>query len=507
MKNKALLILTLLLFACQSQGDKKEIAFKELTVKNNYYQARAVLDSAIATAGGRANLDSLSKISASYTGTVLSIFQGPDMDNLHRSLKREGSFVINFENDEYYSKSATHWPNFTSDFNMLKTKDTVYNLNEESKSYTTSNPSPSQDIWMRRITPYLLKKSKENGRSLRYLGDGNDGSKRYKMVSASVSDQLLTLYFDAETYQLHKLEFMDYAPDFGDSMNRLVFEEYIELDEIQVASRLRRYEEDILVLDYQFSNFKINEAVDKTKLELPDYKEEETSQTPRPQLEVEKLSQTIYLVKNLLGRDYNTAFVDFGEYLVALETPLSDRASRQAIEEISKIFPDKPIKYAFITHFHGDHSSGFKEYIREGATIIAPKGTKKYFDIIAKAKHSLAGETSRDSLDPEYIFVGKEGYELSGNDLTLKLVDIGPTSHVENILVAYIPEEKFLFQGDMFRVSEEDTPSEPVRPEAMEFYNTLKEKGWEIDILAGTHGPVGSFRDLERMIKTKVEFN
>ncbi|WP_296620112.1 hypothetical protein [Marivirga sp.] len=221
MKASHLLIMAILLMACEQEQKKDKIAQKEINVKDRYYQAKVILDSAITAMGGNSKLNSLSKLSATYTGTVFSMFQDPDMDSIHRSLKREGSFVIDFKNDHYYSKSATHWPNFTNDFNILKTKDVVFTLNEESKTFTSSSPTPSQDIWMRRITPYLLKKLKENGRSLRFLGISEDGSKKNNMISAMVSDQLLTLYFDAETFQLHKLEFMDYAPDLGESKRTL----------------------------------------------------------------------------------------------------------------------------------------------------------------------------------------------------------------------------------------------------------------------------------------------
>ena len=55
----------------------------------------------------------------------------------------------------------------------------------------------------------------------------------------------------------------------------------------------------------------------------------------------------------------------------AFEAPLFEERSVKVIEAIKEKFPDKPIRYTMMTHYHQDHSGGIRTYAAEGATIIA----------------------------------------------------------------------------------------------------------------------------------------
>ncbi len=81
----------------------------------------------------------------------------------------------------------------------------------------------------------------------------------------------------------------------------------------------------------------------------------------------------------------------------------------------------------------------------------------------------------------------------------LELLDIGPSPHADEMLVAWLPRQHLLFQGDLL-----NRPADG-RPRAGNlttryFADWLRNSGLPVERIAAVHGPVATLADLDTAI-------
>jgi len=73
----------------------------------------------------------------------------------------------------------------------------------------------------------------------------------------------------------------------------------------------------------------------------------------------------------------NQGWIVFDDFVLVIEASFPNQAE-ELIKEIRKT-TDKPIKYVFDTHWHGDHADGNPVFITEGASAIAAESSREQF--------------------------------------------------------------------------------------------------------------------------------
>lgn len=149
----------------------------------------------------------------------------------------------------------------------------------------------------------------------------------------------------------------------------------------------------------------------------------------------------------------NSAWIIFEDHVLVIDAgfPLSARA---VVAEIKKT-TDKPIRYVFDTHYHGDHSFGNGVYVELGATGVAQSlciRDQRVKGIVGFAqqqeskndltKRQVAGARFKDAtiaFDDKLVFD-------DGNQ-RVELLHFGH-AHTPGDAVAYLPKHKILFTGD-----------------------------------------------------------
>jgi hypothetical protein len=83
--------------------------------------------------------------------------------------------------------------------------------------------------------------------------------------------------------------------------------------------------------------------------------------------------------------------------------------------------------------------------------------------------------------------------------MTVELHDIGPTSHVNEIVLAYFPKERLVFQGDLIIIAPRGSPA-PANALTAELARALERLHLDVETIAGVHGRVGTIGDLREAI-------
>lgn len=161
--------------------------------------------------------------------------------------------------------------------------------------------------------------------------------------------------------------------------------------------------------------------------------------------------------------------------------------------------PGKPIKYLVLTHHHSDHSGGFREYVAEGATIVTTASTKSELEKAAAIDSSLLPHLpAKNKLTIEVVENKKRVFQ--DDKHVVEFYDIGPNPHANEILVAYLPKQKILFQADMLNPAANGTI--PIAQDVtVSFSEKLQQLGLDVEKIYGVHGRPATPQEL----KTSVE--
>ena len=87
---------------------------------------------------------------------------------------------------------------------------------------------------------------------------------------------------------------------------------------------------------------------------------------------------------------------------------------------------------------------------------------------------------------------------------TVEILDIGPSPHAREMLVAYLPKEKLIFQGDLVNLpaSGRFMPT-TVNDTTLHFFDWLTKSGLDVTRVAAVHGPSTTLDDLRAAVEKK----
>jgi hypothetical protein len=87
---------------------------------------------------------------------------------------------------------------------------------------------------------------------------------------------------------------------------------------------------------------------------------------------------------------------------------------------------------------------------------------------------------------------------------TLQLIDVGPNPHAREMVIAYLPKERVLFQGDLFFVPANDAPTGPPQPTTISFAQKVKDLKLGVERIASVHGRTTTMDELNRAMQSTM---
>src|SRR5579864_4541291 len=169
----------------------------------------------------------------------------------------------------------------------------------------------------------------------------------------------------------------------------------------------------------------------------------------------EKLGDGLYRLTTGPG-SYDSVIVEFKDYIMMLEAGQSEARAVAYVAETKKLIPNKPIRYVMNTHPHSDHTGGLPVLVAEGATIITQKNNEAFLEKALNTPRTLLDDPLAKNPKKAKIEAVAEKKVYSDGTRTVEMYHVAPVPHSNGLMIAYIPKEKIIFQGD-FTV----TPGQP----------------------------------------------
>jgi cyclase len=152
----------------------------------------------------------------------------------------------------------------------------------------------------------------------------------------------------------------------------------------------------------------------------------------------------------------NNGWIIFEDYVLVIDANFPAGA-RLIISKIRSL-TDKPIRFAFDTHHHGDHAYGNQVFVESGAVPVAHTGVidemKRYELGYYGGKQGAWEKTAKDRADvrtsklkPPSVLFPKELIFDDGQH-RVELMHLG-VAHTHGDAFAWLPKERILFTGDV----------------------------------------------------------
>lgn len=187
-------------------------------------------------------------------------------------------------------------------------------------------------------------------------------------------------------------------------------------------------------------------------------KEAKAMVSARPEVgKVDSVAPEVYFHEgNILRGHCNNGWIVFEDYVLVIDANFPSGAA----EIIPKIraLTDKPIRFAFDTHHHGDHAYGNQVWVENGATPVAHTGVidemKRYetgyygggkpgrWEDTAKTRPDVKAT----KLKPPSVLFPREMVFDDGKH-RVELMHLG-IAHTHGDAFAWLPNERILFTGD-----------------------------------------------------------
>jgi glyoxylase-like metal-dependent hydrolase (beta-lactamase superfamily II) len=195
----------------------------------------------------------------------------------------------------------------------------------------------------------------------------------------------------------------------------------------------------------------------------------------------EKLGDGLYRLTTGPG-SYDSVIVEFKNYIMMLEAGQSEARALAYVAETKKLIPNKPIRYVMNTHPHSDHTGGLPVLVAEGAIIITQKNNEEFLDKALNTPRTLMTDTLAKNPKKAKFETVEEKKVYSDGTRTVEMYHIYPAPHSNGLIIAYVPKEKVLFQGD-FSV----TPGEPANDHVKALVPVLERLNLDFDRYINVH--------------------
>lgn len=220
-------------------------------------------------------------------------------------------------------------------------------------------------------------------------------------------------------------------------------------------------------------------------------------QAPQPQgaaaapavtaVQTEKVADGVYYLK---GGTHHSVAIEFDDYVVVIEAPLNEPRSLAVIAEVTKLIPNKPIRYVVNTHQHFDHAGGLRAYVDEGATVITQEMNKQFYEQAFAAPRTLNPDRLAQSRKAAKIETVGDNKVLSGGTRNLELHWIKNSPHNDGLLLAFLPKEKILIEADVFTPA----PGTPVNISTVNLVDNAERLKLDFETILPLHGPGAATR-------------
>jgi glyoxylase-like metal-dependent hydrolase (beta-lactamase superfamily II) len=315
-------------------------------------------------------------------------------------------------------------------------------------------------------------------------------------------------------------------PVYGDMDYEMRYTEYKDFNGVKFPMLLHTHQGDPRLntahnyYEYRVTSVKPNVPV--TTMPVPDAVR--TAKAAPARVESQKLADGVWL---LGGGTHNSLLVEFKDYVAVVDAPNNEERSLAVIAEAAKLAPNKPVQYVINTHHHFDHAGGLRTYLSQGTTIVTHETNKQYYLDIMFYPAPRTLQPDRFALYNPMYWISRRPppietvageprssakYVVTDGERMLEVIkvqdvayELGDRSYAQgnhsvDMLIAYLPKEKILFNADLYSPPAQGAQPTPPTPGMRTLQQNIRKQKLDVLQHAPAHGRVGTHEEFMKLV-------
>lgn len=325
-----------------------------------------------------------------------------------------------------------------------------------------------------------------------------DGTMMKYAVGTTHDGEELGIYFDPETKLIAAFEVLDTETMLGNVNAQYFLSDYKDVDGMKLPHHVKILKGGEPYSEVQYASIVVNDPKAPEILAVPPgLTEQAQAAAEQADFFPMKLVRVANGVYQAQGFRHHSMVVEFPTFLAVVEAPYLETQSRMLAREAARQFPDKPIRYAAVTHFHFDHTGGVRGIAAQGATILVTKEHEPAIRKLLETPHTHPPDDLAKAGDKAGMIETYEGTkEIKEGNQTLQLITFSGSPHTEPMVMAYVPSSRILFQSDLWFPGTGGAGS----PAAKQLMEAIEMAKLRVTTMVGGHGTTGPYAELTKAI-------
>jgi len=162
------------------------------------------------------------------------------------------------------------------------------------------------------------------------------------------------------------------------------------------------------------------------------------------------------------------------------------------------------------THHHFDHSGGLRTYVSQGAMVLATPANLEFYRTVMFYPRPRTLQPDRlETFAPMFTVSRRpvpmepvnQKYVVSDGTRTLELHPVAGNPHAVGMLMAYLPAEKILVNGDLYAPPAPNAPAARPNPAMTSLMNNIRRLKLDVARHVPIHGAPGPHAQFAQMFE------